>query len=371
MVKYALVIAFTYNRNPAANYELSKLTCTSHDITMIYKICKKFNIEDNNITIITDLSVLPTKIYDTNLKITPYADDVFVCREISQFIENTIRGIEENLEKNDNEPSEILLYISGHGSEINIDGKNEQSIILTSEYGSELRFLLSKDLFNIIFGNLNISEDGIMTIPIYRKIDKYVRIDTDTQKKSKWFQIGKLENIYVQLQKPINSPVNSPSNITVFSTYRSSYLTNRGLPFYSKLLAIIDTCYSAHMTQFPFIYESKNQNMIPCNYFNIDIHEDLPYCVAISSCESNKTSKFTSSGSALTKILYNNLLKCNGTLNISQLHYVVYSSDSSIINHLLRTESSHPIITSTSNNVDANIPFFSNSIKTAIKVIEK
>lgn len=374
MVKYALIIAFTYNRNPAANYELSKLTCTSHDLIMIYKICKKFDIDDSNITIITDLSVLPSsKLYDTNIKITPYADDIFVCREISQFIENTIRGIEENLVKNENEPSEILLYISGHGSEINIDGKNEQSIILTSDNGSELRFLLSKDLFNIIFGNLSITEDGVMSVPIYRKIDKYVRIDTDTQKKSRIFQIGKEENIFVQLQKPISSPVHSPSvdNFSVFSTYRSSYLTNRGLPFYSKLLAIIDTCYSAHMTQFPFIYDSKHQTMIPCNYFNIDLHEDLPYCVAISSCESNKTSRFTSSGSALTKILHNNLLRCNGTLNISQLNYVVYSSDSSIINHLLRTESSHPIITSTSNDVDCNIPFFGNRVKKPMKVIEK
>lgn len=369
MVKYALILAFTYSKNPYAAYDLTKLTCTTHDINMIYNLCKKFNIEDNNITIITDLTNLPSKIYNCNVKVNNYPDDIFVCREISQFIENTIRGIEENVYKDDSSNYEILLYISGHGSEIKINDKNEQAIILTGDDGTSLRYLLSKDLFKMIFGNFDVTELGAMNIPIYKKIPKYKRVDTDTSKYLKVENIGEEHFVSVQLQPSINSPHNSPGIIV--KPYRSSYLANRGIPFYSKLLAIIDTCYSAHMTQFPFIYDPRSQIMNEAPDYNIDIHSDLPYCIAISSCESNKTSRFTSSGSSLTNILHMNLMKYDGNLNICQLHYLIYNTENNIINHILRTQSSHPIITSTSVYSDSKIPFFSNDEQKSIKIISK
>lgn len=370
MVKYALIIAFSYPKAPYSNYELTKLTCTADDIRMIHSLSKKVGIPDNNITIITDLLKLPSEVYNSNIKNNPFPDDIFVCRELSQFIENTIRGIEEEVYKSDDSPPEILLYISGHGGEININGKNEQSIILTSDGGYSLKYLLSKDLFNIIFGNLPIDESGKIDIPIYSKVERIRRVDTQTQKMSVIEYFGELSYITVNLPAPINSPQNSPSIIV--KPYRSSYLANRGIPFYSKLLAIIDTCYSAHMTQFPYKYDTRSQIMIQSPAFNIDVNVDLPYCVAISSCESNKTSKFKSSGSALTTVLYLNLSKYKGRLNISQLHYLIYNNTSNnIINNLLRTQSTSPIITSTSTSTEQDIPFFTNYIPKNIQVIIK
>lgn len=373
MVKYALVIAFSYPKNINADYSLTKLSCTSYDIEMIYKICKKFNIDDTNITIITDLQQLSREIYNTNIKTNLYPDDLFVCREISQFIENTSRGIEENSFKGSSdleyEQSEILLYISAHGSEIKINDNFEQGIVLTKNGGVSLRYLLSKDLFKIIFGGINISESGNMDIPVYKKIKKIIRVNNDTEKFSKMELIGELETINVKLQSPVNSPVNSPLNLI---PYRSSYCSNRGISFQSKLLAIIDTCYSAHMTYFPFLYDPKNQIMIQSPQYNIDIHDDLPYCISISSCESDKTTNFTSSGSALTKILYNNFLRYNGDfLDILQLHYIIYSTENSLINNLLRSQRTRPIITSTVSNAETKIPFFCNIVKNKIRTIQK
>lgn len=369
MVKYALIIAFSYPKAPYSNYELTKLTCTADDIRMMHSLSKKIGIPDNNITIITDLAHLPSEVYSSNIKSNPFPDDTFVCRELSQFIENTIRGIEEEVYKSNESPPEILLYVSGHGGEINIDGKHEQSIILTSDNGYSLKYLLSKDLFNIIFGNLHIDETGKIDIPIYSKVERHRRIDTATQKMSIIEHVGELSHISVHLPAPINSPQNSPGIIV--KPYRSSYSANRGIPFYAKLLAIIDTCYSAHMTQFPYIYDARHQIMIESPAFNIDVNVDLPYCVSISSCESNKTSKFKSSGSALTTVLYLNLSKYKGRLNISQLHYLIYNTGNNIINNLLRTQSTSPIITSTSTSVENDIPFFCNYTPTIIQVIEK
>ena len=71
----------------------------------------------------------------------------------------------------------------------------------------------------------------------------------------------------------------------------------------------------------------------------------------------------------MTKILYIKLRNFKGRLNISQLHYIIYNSGNNIITELIRNESSHPIITSTHQSSDIDIPFFSNfKIKKPVKI---
>lgn len=368
-MKYALILAFSYPKVFDATYDLQTLTSCISDICMISDMCNNLGIERNNITIITDIqSRLKNDIYECNLKINNLPSDKFVCREISQFIENTIRGIEDSLCKGDFDNPEVFLYISGHGDKINIDGKNNQSIVLTNEDGRYLKYLLAKDLFNIIFGNFHIEPNGIMEIPIYNKIKIQRRSTNDLHKMTIIETIGIEEKLTLQLSPIVNSPSSSPD---ILKPYRSSYLSNRGIPVSSKLLVVIDTCYSEHMTYFPFIYENRTQNMIPTANLNIDVGIELPYCVTISSCESTKTSRFSSSGSSLTRILFLQLSNFKGRLSISQLHYLIYNSSNRIINDLIRNESTHPIITSTISSSDIDIPFFNIPLISKMIIIDK
>ncbi len=366
MVKYALILAFSYPKTDE-NSLLQFLSCANHDIKMIYNLCSSLDILDRNITLVTDISRLSNDVVNCNIKRNPYPSDIFVCREICQFLENTIRGIEELTYKDDTDFPEVLLYISGHGSNLNIDNNYEQCIVLYNENGSQLKYLLSKDIFNIIFGNLPIDVNGEMEIPLWSAIKSYKRVETSTEIKYISEKIGSLLPIKVQLTPPTISPLNSPDLLT--KPYRSTYLANRGIPVSTRMLIIVDTCYSEHMTYFPYIYDHRFQVMNETNNSNIEIGSILPYCVSISSCEFNKTAGSGSSGSSLTRILYMKLRNFKNRLNISQLHYIIYNSGNNIINELIRNESSHPIITSTHHSADIDIPFFSNfKIKKAVKI---
>lgn len=369
--KYALILAFSYPKNYESNHNLKSLPSAYDDMIMMVNLSKKMGINPNNITIITDISVIKKQhedILNCNIHMNSFPSDTFVCREIIQFIENTIRGIEDNLYKNNGENIEVFLYISGHGEKININDQYNQGIILTDIEGKFLKYLLAKDIFNIIFGNFYIDNDGRMEIPIYTKIKKYKKLEVDGKKMLIIESIGVEDKITVNLSPIVNSPENSPTDS---KPYRSSYLTKRGIPPSTKMLIVIDTCYSEHMTYFPFTYEPRSQIMIPTSVFNFDIGIDLPKCVTISSCEFNKISKCENNGSSLTKILYMQLLNFNGRLNISQLHYLIYNSQNKIINKLLKNEATHPIITSTSNDSEVDIPFFDLIVNVEIEIIDK
>lgn len=377
MGKYALIMAFTYPRIADANYELQSLPSALVDIGMIHKLCLKMGILPSNITIITDLppmKKIPSDIRQCNLRMNPYPSDVFICREICQFIENTIRGIEDNSYKNGDSNPEVLFYVSGHGDKIKINDVDHQGIILTDDTGTNLKYLLSKDIFNIIFGNFEIDCTGRVEIPTYNKLRTIKRIVDGDKIISKIESIGIEEHIIVQLSPTVVSPQVSPDsegNIQAIKPYRSSYLTNRGIPVLTKMLIFIDTCHSEHMTYFPFSYNPKTQEMHPTINLNIDVGIDLPYCVTISSCEAGKTSTQKDSGSSLTRILYLNLMNIKTKLTISQLHYIIYNTKNNIIRELLDAGAAHPIITSTSSLSDISIPFFNFSEGSRREIIEK
>lgn len=367
MPKYALILAFSYNRVLGADYDVIYLSSSINDALLISEICKSKGIEQQNITIIMDAmpgKKLPTELSLCNLRTNPYPSDTFVCREISQFIENTVRGIEDSSYKNDPSNVEVLFYISCHGKKILNRGHVSQGIVLTTEDGRSLRYLLSKDIFNIIFGNFPIDETGKCTIPVYSEF----KVSRHSETGSYIEKIALEEKIVIFLSPPVLSPDSSPETT---QPYRSSYSTKRGIPISTKMLIIADTCYSEHMTYFPFIYEPKTQTMIPTNNVNIEVGIDLPYCVTISSCEADKTSRFYAEGSSLTNILFRSLRNLNGRLNIEQLHYAIYNSGNSKIMKLIASNDTHPIITSTDNKVENDIPFFNTMEKRITKVFNK
>lgn len=357
MGKYALILAFYYPRIMGASYEIQSLSSQLNDISMICKLCKSMGIQKENITIIADISPMkkiPSCIQECVLKTYPYPSDIFVCREICQFIENTTRGIEDSLYKNNHDKNEILLYISAHGENIQIDGTEKQGITLTSDDGLNLKYLLSKDIFRMIFGNFNVSSCGKMEIPIYSKVNIQRKVQSENSHYMIVEKVGIEEKITLLLSPTVPSPVNTPEH----SNYRSSYNTMRGLDVNSRLLTIVDTCHSEHMTYFPYKYEPRSQRMIETNNFNFLIGTDLPYCVTISSCEEQKTTKSEKSGSSLTRILYMKLMDYQNKIDISQLHYLIFNSKNNIIDELIKNGSVYPIITSTSDDSSLEIPFF-------------
>lgn len=367
MKKYALVLAFTYNRVLGARYDIQSLHSSVNDVDLIISLCESKGILPENITVVMDLQPgkrLNSRINRCNLKTNPFPSDSFVCREISQFIENTVRGIDDSSYKNEDLEScgpEILLYLSCHGKRICND---KQGIVLTNEDGTSLKFLLARDIFRLIFGYFPINEIGESIIPVYSEY----QIKKTTDKGSYIERIYNEESVLISLSPPIESPSISP---IVPISYRSSYMTRRGLPVSSKLLIIVDTCYSEHMAYFPYVYNEKSQSMSLTGRFETDIGIDLPYCVSISSCEVDKTTGFVSESSSLTGILFRLLTGYNECLNIAQLHYSIYNSGIPKINDILRKGIAHPIITSTSNLSDIEIPFFTVPKNKIVNVIEK
>lgn len=364
MGKYALILAFSYNRVLGAKYEIQQLHSAVNDVDLMVGLCESRGIDPENITIVMDLTpgkLLNSRITKCNLRTNPYPSDVFVCREISQFIENTVRGIDDASYKDDCGGPEILLYFSCHGKRLSND---RQGIILTSEDGRSLKYLLAKDIFKMLFGGFQITEDARCDIPIYSEYQ--IKKHTDTG--SYVDKIYNEEFITVVLTPTVASPESSP---LVPLCYRSSYSSRRGIPVSAKMLIIVDTCYSEHMTYFPFTYDQKTQNMVSTDIRDMKIGIDLPYCVSISSCEADKTTGFVSESSSLTGILFRAFKEFNGCLNIAQLHYCIYNSNNKKIIDILKRGVAHPIITSTSDNSSVEIPFFNTSTKKEYKVIEK
>lgn len=370
MGKYALILAFSYNRVLGAKYDIQYLHSSINDVDLMISLCESRGIHPENITVVMDLVTgksLSSHISKCNVRTNPYPSDLFVCREISQFIENTVRGIDDASYKNDPEEGgtpEILLYFSCHGKRL---GPDRQGIVLTSEDGKSLKYLLAKDIFRMIFGDFKITEDARCDIPVYSEYQIKKHTDTGSYIERYYNE----EKITVMLTPTVVSPENSP----LFTIpYRSSYSTRRGIPVSSRMLVVMDTCYSEHMVHFPFTYDQKTQNMISTGNLITNIGVDLPYCVAISSCEADKTTGFVSESSSLTGILYRALINCDVALNIAQLYYCIYNSRIPKIVEIIRKGAAHPIITSTSDFSNIEVPFF-NSIKETnkkqYKVIEK
>ena len=341
-MKYGLIIAISYCQYEE-NIKISPLQGTYKDLEMMVEFCINKNITCDNITIITDLITIPENCIDKNVKKIEFASCFLMCKEICEFVENNIR--------NTSETPEIFIYFSCHGSKLKIISDNnildDEAIVLKDFTGSYLRFIRTKDIFNMLFGRYSISEDGIITIPTYKKCRKIIR--------DKMFRkeciVGVVENIQISMKVPVESPEEQFNNFT-----RSSYLKNRGIPYNSKVLIIIDCCYSGRMLSFPYLFE--NFELVKINNKNLDT-EDVAYCVCISSCESNKSTRSENDGSLLTKLIFNKLLKIREPLIFSDIY------------NILKIENFNPIISSTVDIVENYIPFFDlNNIKKPRKIFK-
>lgn len=366
-MKHALFLCFSYPKNQYGEAKISSLFGTLNDIRMMVLFCKAKGILSQNITIVTDVIDVCQEARDCNLKLSPYPTSEFVCRELSQFVENTIRNIESDYHKSETTIPEILVYISGHGAKINIlvpEIRNEQALVLLDNEGDSLKYLTTKDIFNVLFGRIFIGSSGTMRIPVYSKVSVMIPIEKGLAKYYEEQILSEPNFITVRLSEIKSSPSNSPillassPNISA-KPVRSSYLANRGIPPWSKVLFIIDTCHSAHLTHFPFIYNPIEQKMIPSHFYNTFVeHIDMPYCVNLSACEIDNITKSPREGSLLTQILFAQLKDVTGSLNFMQFYYHVVNSRNKMLKSYYTSKTLTPVLSSTSNNVDLNVPFF-------------
>lgn len=372
-MKYALLCAFCYPRAPYGVPKIQKLLGTSKDIMMMTIFCKMKGILPENITILTDMAEVTKESIDCNVKYTAFPSSEFMCRELAQFVENTIRGIEDGYNKSGNEIPEVFVYFSCHGARINIkipEERDEQAIILMDDEGTSLKYLTTKDIFNIMFGRIFISSSGMMRIPVYSKFKTLVPIEKGESKSYEEEITSEPSFIVVSLSPTVSSPQNSPGMSA--KPYRSSYLANRGFPPWSKVLIVADACHSAQMTHFPFIYLSKEQELIPSPIQNTFVNNtDVPYCVCISSCDIDKTTKSETEGSQLTQIIFSQLKGVTESLNFRQFYYYIVNSNNSLFKWYLSSKTLTPVLSSTTNNVDSEIPFFSNKTTVRPKRITK
>ena len=359
--KKALLMCFLYRRPYMGRSEIPSLLGTNNDIKMMSIFAKDRGIKPEDITILTDVERLPREARDCRIKYCEYPNSTFVCSELCQFIENTTRSIDDSYHKGGSDMPQVLIYISCHGSRIKItipEERDDQAIVLLDDDGSSLSYLTTKDIFDIIFGRIYIHETGNLEIPIYRKIRHRVMVEShgavhyEEQITSEPFYVP------IKIASVINSPPINP--LISPKPYRSSYLKNRGIPPWSKVLFIVDACHSAHMTNFPYEYSPRDQSMIYSNHINV-YPEDatLPYCVCISSCEVERTTKSPAEGSLLTQLIFTQLGSITGSLNFQQLSYYILNSGNSEFNHYIVTKKLTPVISSTINSVSVDIPFFS------------
>jgi hypothetical protein len=360
-MKTAIILSFTYSRNLYGESKISGLNGAKSDIKLALDFCIKKEIPYENITIITDVE--PCKeAKKCKLKFTTFPTPEFVCRELAQFVENTSKGIEDNTDKSNIDLHEIFIYFSGHGSKIPImipEKREEQAIVLLDSTGGNTKFLTTRDIFDILFGRIEISNSGELQIPIYTKQTKVVN--------NRRVVYSSREYICVQLLKPIQSPE------IVTGPYRSNYHSNRGLPSWSNVLFIVDACHSAHMTHFPYVYDHEQEQMIQndlINPYKINVH-DVPYCVCVSSCRIDSVTKSSSDGSQLTQILGNQIKNINNNLTISQLYHSFTNSSNSLFQSFLKKETLTPVITSTCKNSNLYVPFFKNISTLQIERVEK
>jgi hypothetical protein len=346
-MKYALIMAFTYEKSVNGDSRVAKLVCAESDLTMASLFCLHKGIAHENITILTDLSSVPDECSSMRLKYCCYPESEFVCRELAEFIENTIRGIEDTTFKSEEDLPEVFVYVSGHGAIV----KDEQGIVLLDNGGTRLRYLTTRDLFSVLFGKIAINPTGVMRIPVYARTQasEFVK-----------------EAVVVRVTPATASPHTSPGLIP--KPHRSSYLMNRGIPPWTRVLFVIDTCHSANMTHFPYIYSVAEDAMMPAiPEDTFGEFADMPYCVSIASCGAEGVTRNDPRGSPLTKRLYGRLREYTGSLNTPQLYHYITDCH----NWAPFGSRFSPVVSSTSSNPGTPIPFFYTGIVQKPKRIER
>lgn len=370
VIRYGLILVFEYKRVPLCIDVPTTLLSMDTDLTLAYNLCKdRFNIPPANMTVVTDLSVRQgvmnpwdplTEVPANNPRIVrlPTPDISRVCREIAQFVENTVRGIRDIKAKGGNCRHEVFIYISGHGAQIpnhgNWDTAHEydNALIFTSENGKMRKYLRDDDIFRVLFGKVDIDDHGMMTIPIttrqvkvnpstgslfYSFEDEMISFALTSGVKDRKRCIGEYQ-LFDETMVDERSPRGTPT-----------YIRDRGLPSDTGMLVMIDACHSGTMTDFHYKYDPK-EAIMRLTREPPKTRYTFPTCICISASQDDQLAPSTSSGSTFTRYMCHLFNHLKGTLSIKAIHDLIYSQLPTLL------VNSRPTITATTDNHNQLLP---------------
>jgi hypothetical protein len=371
VVRHALLLIFEYRpdyitaRKGVAIEPPNQLLAMNTDLSVAYKLAtEKFGIDRKNITVVTD--VVPPKGQSRpwdplrptgNPRIVqlPYPEITYIIREIAQFIENTIRGIDDIVSKGRDVTNEVFIYVSGHGAQVpSIPGETgemdpmDNALIFMTRRGDkyyERRYLRANDIFRLFFGHNHVEDDGCMSVPITRRTK--INPEGDGKLVKSYYSFEDDEICRFKL-----TPVKSVNPLSKRADYKA--VSGRGLPIGTNMLVVFDTCHSGSMADFHYVYDPVSANMLPT--FNLPSGFTYPYCVSLSASEDTSDAPSTSRGSPFTCILSDIFNESRCGMSIKEFHQMIYR----VIPKMLRI--CKPTICSTINNQNQIMPFLTHLV---------
>lgn len=378
--RYALLLIFEYQRVPGCVDAPNPLLSMHTDMHLAYKMCKeRFNIPSGNITVVTDLRIRPKMMNpwdplsgdaSKNPRIVRLAcpDIRKITRELAQFSENTIRGIRETvIPKGKDVTHEIFVYVSCHGAQIpnprrHQDNSEEMdnAFIFTSSDGKTRKYLRDDHIFSILFGQMEVDGNGIMTVPVTnRKVKRDNKGDPyfDFIDENMSFQIS--SEVLDRYRQVSPDGIRTPNQI-VGATPKGyhKYIKDRGLPSTAQMLFMVDSCHSGTIADFHYIYNAEKNKMMLTRNPPIG-RASFPLCVCLSAACDEKEAPSTSNGSPFTRHLYQ-ILNESSSVSIKELYRKIYKNLPELLSKC------SPTITATVSDADLLVPLLTNPPKLPI-----
>jgi hypothetical protein len=345
--KYALLVAFEYsNLNGQTCDKPSQLISIDADLMNMWHLCTDtFKIKRNNITVITDLRVNPKRINPWDVMDSHRDGNPCVVRmefpsvdnligEMIQFVENSIRDIQP-IKSDETIKREVFVYFSGHGAFIQHPVKKKQCnglILLDSECRKRV-YMPDTEIFRILFGQLEVKDDedeskgGYMTVPIVKR------------------------DIVVNEKK--ETSVSFTEDLVTVNINPSPSKHNRGLPYETSMLMVIDSCHSGTMADLPYMYSPGNR-LKGIRPQMTKLESEIvtgPYIVCVGATNDVEVAPSVDGGSPFTTNFVTRVKQCREPFTIHKFQQMLeYELPRVLIG-------CSPTITSTSNRVTSIIPF--------------
>lgn len=353
IVKYALIMVFEYRKVNRFADTPQTLLAMNVDLNKAYSLSvERFGIPPGNITIVTDirqdpairnawepLSPNPLKRPKIVRLATP--DIKVVCREMSQFVENTVRGIREVVSKGPDTRHEIFTYISCHGALIpSLDGfGKDNALILTTDQGTSRCYLRDDNLFRILFGQLDVDDAGRMSVSITR-----------CHRPKRTFYEDQIDYMITPAQRRID--VNDPDeyDMVLKSPSGKYFIPDRGVPEDSHMLVIVDSCHSGTVTDFHYVYDPHMRGFKPTMKFDY-LNRRYPTCICLAAAQDQEDAPSTPNGSIFTRYLVSVFNELKHSINIADFYDLLYEHLPKILGKC------KPTITSTIDDVNIHLPF--------------
>ena len=249
---------------------------------------------------------------------------------------------------------EVFIIMSGHGAQIpTINPKSQitmdNGLIFTAPDGLSRRYLRDQQLFGMLFGQVDVTPLGIMSIPVTTRQVRRNKDETPYYAYSEeTISFHVTPGIFGRSRQPVVGEVPRPSAVVAYTPMgkHAKYVKDRGLPPFSKMLSIFDTCHATSMTNLPFLYQEGRMVSTARSSSGIV----FPLCVCLSATGDDEEAPSTSIGSPFTRHMYNIFSQLSAPVSIAELHRLMYTRLPTLLSKC------GPTITSTSSTATCMVP---------------